>query len=351
MTEPSNRQGSPSHLNSDSNAIDINHHRVRFAEAKSEPENTTFQPARRPSKTSSSAAEPLPPPPGPAVFWDDRDVDRESVAFTANTAQLEQYTFYREPTPPPADYVVQEKPSRDVGDGRPVAGSSSLGGAGSDRDVAQTETSNWPLAGTHEPPSKAKKRLFLVIVLIAILMIVGVAVGVGVGLTMSRRSNLQSADEAVSSATMPPSAGGSGPTPTTDVLSTESPDPSNTPTGTHATTVTSTTFSVASRPNLVNSDCPAVNNTIYQVPGSTQRFLRLCGIDYSGGSDARDVAQIYTASMIECIHACASFDQCTAAGWGYIAGDIGNEHRCFMKTDLKKSHEARNDWCFAILQT
>ncbi|KAK3991230.1 hypothetical protein QBC44DRAFT_368273 [Cladorrhinum sp. PSN332] len=350
MTEPSNRQGSPSHL--DANTIDINNHRVRFAEAKSEPNNTAFQPNPRPPKTAQAGAAPLPPPPGPAVFWDDRDVDRESVAFTGNTAQLEQYTFYREPTPPPADYVVQEKSSRGLGAGGAIAGSPSVGGAGSDRNLAQNETSTWSLADTHELPSKSKRRLFWIILAIGILMIIGVAVGVGVGLSMGRKSNAQSTDDAASSgATMPASVGESGPTPTTDILSTGQPNPSTTPTtGTHAPSATSTSFSVASRPYLANSDCPAVNNTIYQVPGSTQRFLRLCGIDYSGGSDAKDLAQVYTGSMIECIHACASFDQCTAAGWGYIPGDIGNEHRCFMKTELKKSHVARNDWCFAVLQ-
>ncbi|KAK4170435.1 hypothetical protein QBC43DRAFT_6030 [Cladorrhinum sp. PSN259] len=350
MTEPSNRQGSSSHLNP--NTIGINNQRVRFAEGKPEPDSTTLQPVPRVSRPSQPAAAPLPPPPGPAVYWDDRDVDRESVAYTANTAQLEQYTFYREPTPPPADYDVPEKhPGRGIAAGGPIVGSSSLGGAGSDRNIPHNETSNWSLADSREGPSKGKKRLFWIILAIGILMIIGVAVGVGVGVSMGRKSYANSTDAAASSGTTVSASGaGSSPTPTTVIPSTEQPTTATTPTGTHATSATSTSFSVASRPNMVNSDCPAVNNTIYQVPGSTQRFQRLCGVDYSGTGDAKDLAQVYTTSMIECIHACASFDRCTAAGWGYIAGDIGNEHRCFMKTDLTKSHAARDDWCFAILQ-
>lgn len=98
-----------------------------------------------------------------------------------------------------------------------------------------------------------------------------------------------------------------------------------------------------------NSDCPALNNTIYHVPGSTKSFLRLCGIDYSG-SGATDFAHAYTKSMAECMHTCASSDLCTGCSWGYLTGDKGVEHRCYMKKDLKMAHQAAGDWCFAILQ-
>lgn len=98
-----------------------------------------------------------------------------------------------------------------------------------------------------------------------------------------------------------------------------------------------------------NSDCPALNNTVYHVPGSTKRFLRLCGIDYSG-SGATDLAHVYTGSMADCIHACASFDQCTSCAWGYLEGDAGSEHRCYMKKELKTAHEVAGDWCLAVLQ-
>jgi hypothetical protein len=98
-----------------------------------------------------------------------------------------------------------------------------------------------------------------------------------------------------------------------------------------------------------NSDCPALNNTIYHVPGSTKGYLRLCGIDYSG-SGATDLGYAYTKSMADCIHVCASFDQCTACSWGYIDGDQGSQHRCYMKKDLKQAQGMASDWCLAILQ-
>ncbi|KAK0733821.1 hypothetical protein B0T26DRAFT_818327 [Lasiosphaeria miniovina] len=97
------------------------------------------------------------------------------------------------------------------------------------------------------------------------------------------------------------------------------------------------------------SDCPAANNTIYQVPGSTKSFLRLCGVDYSG-SGATDILNVTTTNMAQCMDRCATLDKCTGCGWGFIAGDVGDAHRCWMKTALKTGHEATTDWCFAILR-
>jgi hypothetical protein len=54
--------------------------------------------------------------------------------------------------------------------------------------------------------------------------------------------------------------------------------------------------------------------------------------------------------MADCMNSCASFDQCTACSWGYIEGDEGSKHRCYMKKGLRESHVAAKDWCFAILQ-
>jgi hypothetical protein len=109
------------------------------------------------------------------------------------------------------------------------------------------------------------------------------------------------------------------------------------------------TSSAASPRPTYNSDCPSLNDTIYHVPGSTKRFLRLCGIDFSG-SGATDLAQVWTVSMADCMNSCASFDQCTACAWGYMEGDEGDKHRCYMKKNLKMGHDAAKDWCLAILQ-
>lgn len=47
--------------------------------------------------------------------------------------------------------------------------------------------------------------------------------------------------------------------------------------------------------------------------------------------------------------ACASQSNCTGAGWGYLDGDNGTEHSCWMKANLTEPHEATSDWAFAIL--
>lgn len=189
MTEPSHRQGSPSrHIH---NNIDVNNHRVRFAEGELRPDSTTYPPVSRQEKPPQLVA----PPPGPAVYWDDRDADRDSVAFTANTAQLEQYTFYREPTPPPADYTIQEKGSTRgaTASGTP-AGASSYGGAENEGHL-HNKASNWSVAESNKMPSTAKRRLCWAIVLLTLLMIVGVAVGVGVGVSLRKKSHASSTED------------------------------------------------------------------------------------------------------------------------------------------------------------
>ncbi len=127
--------------------------------------------------------------------------------------------------------------------------------------------------------------------------------------------------------------------------------PTATAAGTEGATDTNATTGSAATPRpTYNTDCPALNNTIYHVPGSTKSFLRQCGIDYSG-TGATDLVEAYTESMADCMNSCASFDQCTACSWGYLEGDQGNKHRCYMKKGLKQKHSATSDWCFAILQT
>lgn len=98
------------------------------------------------------------------------------------------------------------------------------------------------------------------------------------------------------------------------------------------------------------TDCPYINNTIYQVPGSTKNFLRLCGIDYSGGSEAVELAHKPTFSFEDCIGNCAGTYGCTGCGWGVLSGDEGADHQCWMKSNLTTDHKVASDWCFAILQ-
>lgn len=47
--------------------------------------------------------------------------------------------------------------------------------------------------------------------------------------------------------------------------------------------------------------------------------------------------------------ACAAQSNCTGAGWGYLEGDNGTEHSCWMKANLTEPHNATAEWAFAIL--
>ncbi|KAH8907631.1 hypothetical protein BR93DRAFT_878299, partial [Coniochaeta sp. PMI_546] len=112
----------------------------------------------------------------------------------------------------------------------------------------------------------------------------------------------------------------------------------------------SSTTSSASPIPTAATDCPFINNTIYQVPGSNKSFLRLCGIDYSGGSEAVDLANKPTFSFADCMGNCAGTYGCTGCAWGIESGDVGADHQCWMKGDLKTGHKVAPDWCFAVLQ-
>ena len=124
---------------------------------------------------------------------------------------------------------------------------------------------------------------------------------------------------------------------------TPSPTTPGTPTSTGAGALPTPT-------GMHGSDCPQSNGTVFTVPGSTKSFLRLCGVDYGGQGEATDLAETMAGSMDACMADCAGFPGCTACGWGYIDGDAGSAYRCWLKTNLVKSHRARYDWCFAVLQ-
>jgi hypothetical protein len=77
----------------------------------------------------------------------------------------------------------------------------------------------------------------------------------------------------------------------------------------------------------------------------------MCGIDFSGSSEAVDVGSVRTSSMTECMNQCALNPSCAGAGWGAMGGDTDNIYSCWMKANLTKPHNATsNTWNFAILQ-
>ncbi|SPQ19187.1 d01851cc-64ce-4463-ba05-69fda98c4928 [Thermothielavioides terrestris] len=345
--DPSPPRGSPSHPHS-SNDDNINDDgeqsqpRVRFAEGEPQASYRIYQPTprrERPATATTGSTDQQ-----PAVYWDDRENDQE------NDPNLQAYTFYREGTPTPPEYESHEKAlGPGPGLGAPVAESSTLGGGtiGSDGDLnvrarSQGETSHWSLPNSRETSVVGGKRMFRTVIAIGVLVLLCVALGLGVGLGVGLSQQKSAVVESVpgpSSSLSPASAVSLAPNPT----------PTNpTPAGTEGASETTTESATRPRPTY-NSDCPSLNNTVYHVPGSTKTFLRICGVDYSG-DEATDLAQVYTGSMADCMNSCASFNQCTACSWGYIQGDEGGEHRCFMKNNLKTGHTAASDWCFAILQ-
>ncbi|OAA38218.1 hypothetical protein BBO_07227 [Beauveria brongniartii RCEF 3172] len=187
------------------------------------------------------------------------------------------------------------------------------------------------------------RRRFLIllwVVVVAIIIAVAVPVGVVFGL---RRSRHTSTDDKSTDATSTTSLASFASSTATASTSTASPSAASTSTTTTPTTTpTTTTTSVVA--------CPAANNTLYLVPDSQKTFRRLCGVDYSGVDQARDLGSVWTTTVQECILRCADFSGCTACGWGIIADDPGSEHRCWLKADLKALHGARPGWDFAILE-
>ncbi|KAM3547607.1 hypothetical protein ARSEF4850_009916 [Beauveria asiatica] len=181
-----------------------------------------------------------------------------------------------------------------------------------------------------------RRRRFLIVlwaVVVAIIIAVAVPVGVVFGLRRSRRDN--STDDESTDATSTTSLASFA----SSTSSTASPSAAS---STTTTTTTTTTTSVVA--------CPAANNTLYLVPDSQKTFRRLCGVDYSGADQARDLGSVWTTTAHECIARCADFSGCTACAWGIVADDPGSEHRCWLKTDLKALHGARPGWDFAMLE-
>ncbi|KAK0730111.1 hypothetical protein B0H67DRAFT_560786 [Lasiosphaeris hirsuta] len=318
-----------------------NNSRVRFAE--DEPGLEVYHPP------AAKPREKAPAESGPEVYWAD---DRENGE---NDANLSSYTFYREDTPTPPEYDDREKA---VGYGAATAAVASRVAAASGQgqghghghgNLSQFDTSgasNGSSGGSHDGhPRINRKRLWIIIAIVLLCVIVvavGVGVGLGVGKTKRTSSDAPNADAA-----------------STSSVSTRA---NSTTAASSSTSALAGTLTVSTGPSLsspapqatitINSDCPAANNTIYSVPGSTKSFLRLCGLDYSGPDGATDLDHISTNSMAECMNSCASYDQCTGCAWGYIAGDISGTgaHRCWMKKELKSFHMANSDFCFAKLR-
>ncbi|KAI1474908.1 hypothetical protein F4774DRAFT_399126 [Daldinia eschscholtzii] len=192
-----------------------------------------------------------------------------------------------------------------------------------------------------------KTQFWWLIALISLLLIVAIGVGVGVGVS---RGASQSSNEAAVAGAGPDAASSLSSTSTTaESSSSKTANTGISETSTSSPSKTRTSPSSTPTGNAAGKiDCPAANGTTYQVPGSDKRFLRVCGIDY-GDSESTNLRQVPTESILDCMKNCAGTAGCTGCGWGYIEGDTGTQHTCWLKGGLKKPHDADINWAFAIL--
>ncbi|KAK6845309.1 hypothetical protein PG995_015419 [Apiospora arundinis] len=241
-------------------------------------------------------------------------------------------SWLRDPTPP--EVPPEGLPPAEGRFPIPIGGKNEL-------PSLTTASDTWSRRSNTRVCGLRKSRFYMLVGLLVGLIIVVVAVGVGVGVG-KRTAGASDAAEAVSSGAA--SSGSSHPTPTTAGA------PTSLSTTTATTTVSPTTSSTNPASTAGKLDCPAANGTEYQVPGSNKRFLRVCGVDYSGDSGGIDLKQVTTQSMLDCMTNCAGTYGCTGCGWGYMEGDSGYEHRCWLKSKLMKPQDTDINWSFAVLQ-
>ncbi|KAF4918145.1 hypothetical protein CGCVW01_v009146 [Colletotrichum viniferum] len=264
----------------------------------------------------------------PSVYWAGDD---------PTPGDNEEYTFYRESTPP-----------------------SSEKGGGRQRGLSLYDQERRVARGQDRRNRKCcglRMWVFWLLVCLIILVVLGVGVGVGVGVGLGASKANQSDESAArtSSPTPTPTTGVAAASPTTPLSSPTASSPSaassvsTTPaTSTKTSSTTSSSPTATSGPNAL---CPEAANTFYSPVGSDKRFLRVCGVDYSGDNEAIDMSNMLASSMGECMDICSKTAQCTGAGWGNVTtGEGTTELRCWLKRNLQSSHSAKEGWNFAILQ-
>ena len=195
-----------------------------------------------------------------------------------------------------------------------------------------------------------RKRMFWVLMALlgAILLVIIIAVSVGVSMGKKNdggNTDNFSAVEPTATSVMTDANGA------TTVTETKTTPPSTVTTTATKNEDGSATPSPKPMPGgSARVDCPAANGTTCQVPGSDKKFLRICGVDYSS-KEATDIGQVQTETMLDCMKNCAGTSACDACAWGYIDGDQGTLHRCWMKSNLAQGggHEVDEGWSFARL--
>ncbi|KAF4777974.1 hypothetical protein HER10_EVM0011041 [Colletotrichum scovillei] len=270
----------------------------------------------------------------PSVYWAGDD---------PTPMNNEEFTFYREDTPPLPDGTGGDKAARTRGYRQSVF----------DHD--------------EEDSDRKRKRkccgmtmwVFWLLVALIVAVVLGVGIGVGVGIGANQKSD-QSAATTSSTSTPTPTTGASStsttmivPTMSSSSMSRSGSDATATEIASTSipTSVTSTSTSTPSptATSSGNAICPDADNTVYNVIGSDKRFLRVCGVDYSGDDGAIDMSNTQASTMGDCMEICAKSAQCTGVSWGNVMINGAAELRCWLKRDLKKSHAAVENWNFAVL--
>ncbi|EEY18961.1 predicted protein [Verticillium alfalfae VaMs.102] len=261
----------------------------------------------------------------PEVYWS----EGATPSGYSRGDEGESYTFYREPTPEP-----QEKRRTGVGIDTPSDDEAGFG------RWAGKARLNRRMCGL-------RAWVFWGIVALALIVLIGVGVGVGVGVGMSSGgTSVAAASEAEPSSSLSASPTTSASTELGTMTIESSPSASTapaTPDSTTASVSSDAAFPTATSPGSLI--CPESNYTLYGVPGSSIRFLRLCGVDYPSQQGAVDIRTLWTESMAECMRNCAGTPGCTGSGWGPAEG------ACWLKKDLTTGGRSdQADWEFALLQ-
>ncbi|GKT40454.1 uncharacterized protein ColSpa_00635 [Colletotrichum spaethianum] len=270
----------------------------------------------------------------PSVYWAGDD---------PTPVNNEEFTFYREGTPPP--------------EGEKGASAKSRGYRQSAFDFDEDSQ-----RGRRRRCCGLKIWVFWLLIGLVFLVALGVGIGVGVGVgagveNKADQSGGSSATISPSSTLTPTSVASPTTTlivPTMSSSSISSSLATTTALSTTATTLltsTTTSSTTTASPTATsgpNSICPEADNTIYNVIGSDKRFLRLCGVDYTGDG-AIDMSNTPAASMGDCMEICAKTAQCTGVSWGNVMVNGEAELRCWLKRDLKTSSASLANWNFAVL--
>ncbi|KAK4229985.1 hypothetical protein QBC38DRAFT_71032 [Podospora fimiseda] len=173
-----------------------------------------------------------------------------------------------------------------------------------------------------------RRRLFLRLLGIGGIILLAIAIGVGVGVGLGQKYSKQ---DVMQSSVTSNGSEISTPTTTSGIIL---------PTTTQTSTAPSAT---------VTGSCPGMDNTQYR-SSTGKNFLHLCGVDYSGKSEAIDIGNATTATFKECVELCSNETRCTGVGWGARMDDsLSKKPNCWMKSGLNQSHTAKPHWNFAVL--